>query len=256
MKKLPYICALLTVLFLFNGCIRLPVIRIPEAEKPLPAATTAPETATAATTEPAPTTAPTVAPTEPTEPTEPEIPAVAAGFGDVYTDICHLLDTGDLELAYTYVTVGMKEIIGSIDTVEARYQSITYGLEDMDGDGIREMVVLDAMGNSRIVAIFTLQYGVPVMTHEGWARSRLYRLSDGSLYHEGSSGAAYSIFEAHGQCWFTYPKDDAQMEVGFYHAADGIYDPATAREITAEEYEAKQVALSRQITAFSAYPFH
>ena len=187
--------------------------------------------------------------------TDPQIPAASAGFGAVYIDICCLLDTGSWDLEYTYANTGMMELVGVESNKEARYSSITYALEDMDGDGAPEMIVLDAQGNTRILAIFAIQDGEPVMTHEGWNRSRLYRLSDGSLYRESSGGAAYSVFEAYGQRWFTYPKGEDQTEIGYYYAADGSYDPATSQEITADEYNAKQAELAQEITEFTGYPF-
>lgn len=195
-------------------------------------------------------------PTEPPETTAPVEPTPApAGFDAVYADICRLLDSGDRDLEYAYATQGMVEIAAFLPTAEERYASITYALEDLDGDGRAEMIVLDAMGNTRILGIYAIRDGVPVMTHEGWSRSRLYRLSDGTLYSEGSGGAAYAIFEAYGQRWFTWPKDEDQMEIGFYHAADGTYDPAAAQEITADEYEAKQIVLAQKISAFEARNF-
>jgi len=217
------------------------------------AETTAPVETTVATepTAPAETTTPTIV----TEPTAAPIPAISAGFGAVYADICRLLDSGDRDLEYAYATQGMVEIAAFLPTAEERYASITYALEDLDGDGRAEMIVLDAMGNTRILGIYAIRDGVPVMTHEGWSRSRLYRLSDGTLYSEGSGGAAYAIFEAYGQCWFTWPKDEDQMEIGFYHSADGTYDPAAAEEITADEYEAKQIVLAQKISAFEARNF-
>lgn len=209
--------------------------------------------------------APTVEPTEAapeevtepvaTQPTVPVDPAIAAGFGVVYADICLMLDTGDWEQEYRYANMGMIEMTMGQDSKDARYSSITYALEDLNDDGSLEMIVLDAMGNTRILAIYALQNGQPVMIHNGWYRSRLYRLSDGSLYREGSNGAAYSTFEIGDQLWFTYPKGDDQMEIGYYYAADGTYDPAKAQEITPNEYAAKQEELSKMITPFSAYSF-
>ena len=264
MKQLIRIGSLLLVLLLLVGCSNP---SNPEADKSLPAVETTiqldltdPITTTATTTiltdsVPTETTAPAET-TVTTEPTTAPIPAVSAGFDAVYSDICRLLDSGSWDLEYVYATVGMMEVASYQSTKEERYSSITYALEDIDNDGNPEMIVLDAMGNTRILAIFTLQNGQPVMTHEGWARSRLYKLSDNTLYHEGSGGAAYSIFEAYGQCWFTYPKGEDQMEVGFYYAADGVYNPSTTQEITADEYNAKQIELAQKITAFSVYHFN
>lgn len=216
------------------------------------------------------TTAPTMEATVPTMVTEPTAPAdttppettapaeltpASAGYEAVYADICRLLDSGSWDLEYDYATMGMVEVASFLETAQERYSSITYALEDLDGDGSVEMIVLDAMGNTRILGIYAIQDGQPVLIREGWARSRLYRLDDGSFYTEGSNGAAYAIFEAYGQRWFTWPKDEEQMEIGFYHAEDGSYDPAAAREITAEEYDAKQLELARKITAFDARNF-
>ena len=245
MKQMIRIAALVLALLLLAGCGA--------------AADPNPET-TGTTTEPTlPTdaTEPTMsAETAPPETTAPaELTPASAGYEAVYADICRLLDTGDRGLEYPYATAGMVEVAGYLDTAEERYSSITYALEDLDGDGSVEMIVLDAMGNTRILGIYAHRDGQPVLTHEGWARSRLYRLDDGALYSEGSGGAAYAVLEAYGQCWFTWPKDEDQMEIGFYHAEDGSYDPAAAREITAEEFEAKQIELAQKITAFSAQNF-
>jgi hypothetical protein len=197
----------------------------------------------------------TTVPTDTTETPATPTPAASAGFGAVYADICRLLNTGVWDLEYTYATIGMMEVVESQNTKAGRYSSITYALEDINNDGSREMIVLDAMGNTRILAIFAIQNSQPVMTHEGGYRARIYKLVDGTLYFEGSNGAAYSIFEAYGQCWFTYPKGEDQLETGYYYAADGSYDPTKAQEITSDEYNAKQVEFAQKITAFSVYNF-
>lgn len=178
-----------------------------------------------------------------------------AGFEAVCADINRLLDSGSTEEEYAYVSVGMLEVVAPKATRDERRSSITYALEDLEQDGSLELIVLDAEDNARILAIFALENGRIVMTHDGWYRSRLYRLEDGSLYREGSGGAAYSIFETAGQRWFTYPKGEDQQELGYYYAMDGSYDPATAQEITADEYSQKQAELTGKITAFSAHPF-
>ncbi len=263
MKKIVRIGALILALLLLTGCGILSDLEKEDSlssntetnmDDPVTPTANDPTDTTTTPTESVP--VETDAPTTPAEiPAAPTSPASSAGFGAVYADICRLLDTGNWDLEYTYANIGMMEVVNPQSTKADRYGSITYALEDINKDGSREMIVLDAMGNTRILAIFALQNGQPVMTHEGWYRARLYKLSDGTLYNEGSGGAAYSIFETDGQCWFTYPKDEAQMEIGYYYAADGSYDPATAQEITAEEYSAKQTEFAQKITAFSVYNF-
>ena len=262
MKRFVRISALVLALLLLTGCSSLsdfetdlnhmfgkeplvpPGLVDPSAPADNAAATEPTESSPEEATEPA---------TE--QPTAPPDDAISAGFGVVYADICLMLDTGDWEQEYRYANIGMIEVIMGQDSKDARYSSITYALEDLNDDGSLEMIVLDAMGNTRILAIYALQNGEPVMTHEGWYRSRLYRLSDGSLYNEGSGGAAYSSFGIGDQLWFTYPKGDDQMEIGYYYAADGTYDPAKAIEITGDEYSAKQTELAKMITPFSTYSF-
>jgi len=257
MKRTVFLIILVFSLLL-NGCVGLPA---PEEAPDSCAETTLPTDDLADTSEPQGESVQT-GPVEPSEPqtepvqTEPaEPPAISAGFGAVYADICLLLESGDREREYSYVSSGMMEIVMFLSTEQERYKSITYALEDVDDDGNSEMIVLDAMEDTRILAVFAIRDGQILMTHEGWARARLYRLSDGAFYMEGSNGAAYSVFEAYGQRWFTYPKGEDQQEAGFYHAADGSYDPGSAREITREEYDSKQAELVAMITAFSTYSF-
>ena len=266
MKQIVRISILVLVLLLLSGCQNLSASEKenrpgPNSETGVSAditdqvVTTPNDPATITTSPTVPDATETTAPMTTEQPVMPISHASAAGFDAVYVDICRLLDTGSWDLAYTYANTGMMEVVGPQNTKAERYSSITYALEDINNDGIQEMIVLDAMGNTRILAIFALQNGQPVMIHEGWYRSRLYRLSDGSLYSEGSGGAAYSIFEANGQCWFTYPKGEDLLEIGYYYAADGSYDPTTAQEITADEYNAKQTEFAQKITAFSVYNF-
>ena len=255
MKRLIRIVALILALLLLTGCDN---VSDPEEAR---LRTNEETTFSPEVTDPAlpVATEPPIAETVPTETNTTDPPVAptpeSAGFGDVYADICLLMETGSWDLEYTYVSIGMIEVVTPQSTKEERYNSITYALEDINNDDVPEMIVLDALGNTRILAVFEIQDGQPVMTHEGWYRSRLYRLSDGAFYLEGSGGAAYSIFEAYGHCWFTYPKDEEMQEIGFYYAADGSYDPSLAQEITAAEYEAQQVELAKMITDFSAYPF-
>lgn len=42
--------------------------------------------------------------------------------------------------------------------------------------------------------MYTLHDDKPVLLIEGWARNRYYLLNDGTIYNEGSSGAAYTSF--------------------------------------------------------------
>lgn len=207
--------------------------------------------------------------TTPTQPPSTQIPAHAAGYSAVYQDIYQLLTSGDRNQNYLFATTGIKEATSGTSTEAERFAAISYALQDLNDDGIQEMIVLDPHwtlpGNSRILALYTLQNGSPLLIDEGWARSRLYLLQDGTFYHEGSGGAAYSVFETRTLqgthmfstgIWFTYPKDEAQTQGGYYYNATGEYSVEASIEITNEEYTTQQEALQQKIVTFNAYSFH
>ena len=74
--------------------------------------------------------------------------------------------------------------------------AVGYALEDLDGNGIRELIIA-GMGTSdfserNIYDLYTLENGVPVPVATSFARMRYYLQSDNSIRYEGSSGAAYT----------------------------------------------------------------
>ena len=74
--------------------------------------------------------------------------------------------------------------------------AVGYALEDLDGNGIRELIIA-GMGTSdfserNIYDLYTLENGVPVPVATSFARMRYYLQSDNSIRYEGSGGAAYT----------------------------------------------------------------
>ena len=89
---------------------------------------------------------------------------------------------------------------GDLDPMKA----IGYIFQDLDGDGIMELMIGEAEGAALeggcIFAILTLRDGQPVTVHRGWERYRVYPIFDRQTerfgyYAEGSSGATNSIYE-------------------------------------------------------------
>lgn len=73
-----------------------------------------------------------------------------------------------------------------------------FSLYDLNSDGTNELIVshkdyLNSQSNTFITAIYTLINNQPIRILESWTRSRNYLCADGSIYNEGSNGAAYSI---------------------------------------------------------------
>lgn len=67
---------------------------------------------------------------------------------------------------------------------------------DINSDGIDELFILRNQDAEigPIIAGYTLVNEYPVRILSSWARSRSYLRTDGSIYSEGSNGAAYSLY--------------------------------------------------------------
>ena len=95
--------------------------------------------------------------------------------------------------------VGIREAKIGRDTSEA-LACIGYTFYDVDGNGIEELIIADMSNDgggrwdNRILLMYTLHDDKPVLLIDGWARNRYYLLNDGTIYHEGSGGAAYTAF--------------------------------------------------------------
>lgn len=79
---------------------------------------------------------------------------------------------------------------------------------DINNDGIEELFIFrnpEAEIGS-IIAGYTLVNEQPVRIFSSWARSRNYLCTDGSIYNEGSNGAAYSVY-------YIYDLIGSQMKV-------------------------------------------
>lgn len=115
------------------------------------------------------------------------------GYGDVlemfYTVI---VEQWDIEKKWSLGFTEPYDIPSSLDS--------GFILRDLNADGIDELIVLGKgyFSNSMdayLTAIYTIRDGRPVMALESWTRSRNYLRADGSIYGEGSNGAAYAVYE-------------------------------------------------------------
>lgn len=66
---------------------------------------------------------------------------------------------------------------------------------DINDDGIDELFIFRGFDAEidPLLAGYTLVNGYPVRLFSSWARNRHYLRTDGSIYNEGSNGAAYSV---------------------------------------------------------------
>ena len=87
----------------------------------------------------------------------------------------------------------------SISELISSASHIGYAFKDLDKNGTPELIIAsdsaDDYSKNIAYAIYTLSNGTPVKLCQSSARSRYYVLSDLRILHEGSSGAAYSMFE-------------------------------------------------------------
>lgn len=121
--------------------------------------------------------------------------------------------------------------------------SVGYTLYDVDGNGIEELIIADKRENiydNRILLMYTLHNGKPVLLIDGWMRYRFYLLDDNTVYNEGSSGAAYTIFAT-----YRMAEDGIRLEAidcyysdpGFNYKPDIVWHHNTTGIVTMEESE-------------------
>ncbi|MCH5263683.1 MAG: hypothetical protein J1F42_12275 [Lachnospiraceae bacterium] len=129
--------------------------------------------------------------------------------------------------------IGIREALYGRDTDEA-LAGIGYMFYDVDGNGTEELIIADTGPegwNNRILLMYSLLDDKPVLVIDGWARNRYYLLNDNTIYHEGSGGAAYTVFAT-----YRMAEDGIGLEVidyyssgyygdsewGWFHSATGV----------------------------------
>jgi hypothetical protein len=78
--------------------------------------------------------------------------------------------------------------------VEPPHGELSYAIADLNNDGIEELLLgtTDGLNNSNPDSIFTLRSGEPVKIANFWSRYRGVVSADGTIYTDGSGGAAYT----------------------------------------------------------------
>jgi len=190
---------------------------------------------------------------------------------DAFSNLIYA-DTGDADVPVPDGGMGIREgLYGDPDLPK----HVGYTVRDLSGDGNPELLIgtisdTDA-APTMIYAIFTITDGRVSLVLEGAYRNAYYLLEDGSLFHQGSGGAAYAIF---GQfdlsrdgttlnCrdyWFTHEKDGNFEDIRFWHNTVGEMDVTVSEEldITYDTFNAMQSSFAEQrtvfpLTAFSEY---
>jgi len=199
-----------------------------------------------------------------------EIPeAYRVVLDSLYADL--LLSPNDEMASHEYFTTGIWEVAIYGDTADDRLNMISYQIEDINNDGILELIIFEnsnqeGIWKDRVLDLYTISDGEAVGVAAGWARNRYYILDDYTIYNEGSGGAAYSICESfafeqgttelttHG-IYFTYPKDNDYDNIAYYYSAEGIYDVTVATEITQEEYTGFRDGCLARVKSFDVKTF-
>lgn len=129
---------------------------------------------------------------------------------------------------------GIREAKIGRNTEEA-LSAVGYTLYDVDGNGIEELIIADKRENiydNRILLMYTLHDGKPVLLIDGWMRYRFYLLNDNTIYNEGSSGAAYMLFATYRMsengtgleaidCYYTDPGFEYKSDIVWHHNTTG-----------------------------------
>lgn len=141
-----------------------------------------------------------------------------------------------------FSSTGIREAKIGRNTEEA-LSAVGYTLYDIDGNGIEELIIADTgegIWDNRILLMYTLHDGKPVLLIDGWDRNRYYLLNDYTIYNEGSGGASYTIFAT-----YRMAEDGLRLEATDCYYSDAGYNENselrwfhnTTGEITGNESE-------------------
>jgi hypothetical protein len=113
----------------------------------------------------------------------------AAAYSSVIEQYKIAFEPGNSRNAEYAWTNGLSEMI--------EYASgVGYALEDLDGNGIRELIIAglgtDDFSEKNIFALYTLEDGAPVPIAVSYARMRYYLQTDNCIRYVGSSGAFHT----------------------------------------------------------------
>jgi len=153
-----------------------------------------------------------------------------------------------------------------------------YMIRDLSGDGVPELLIgsaageeYDVVAGTMIYALFTAVDCQAKLTLEGAFRNAYCILEDGSIFNQGSGGAAYHIFGLYDltvdgtaltcrDYWFTHEKDGNFEDIRRWYNTVGEMDPAVSEELsmTLDEFFAKEEELAKQrkvldLTTFAEY---
>lgn len=176
-------------------------------------------------------------------------------YSDVLDRFYYLIDLKEYdEELYLEGEMGVMEAVGDFEGKEALSQ-IGYVVRDISSDGIPELIIAsmdkqDQGKGNPIHVIYTVEDGKPRLFLEGSEGNRFFLTKDDQLFYSGFFRSIYSIFglyEVSKDCselickdyYFTYEKDPAFEEIGFYHNTSGDLDNTVSKEldIDLDEFE-------------------
>ena len=152
----------------------------------------------------------------------------------------------------TYEELGNMEFPYEVaDNVYARYNAyiacgdlgnIGYAIEDLDGDGIKELILAD-MNSALIYEIYTLDGDMPKLVSASWDRANTKYCGD-HFCTEGSNGAAnfvisYETFRG-GEMRSEYNLYTDLLEngdKGLFYTTNSFMDKESDKLITQNEYD-------------------
>ena len=207
-------------------------------------------------------------------------------YEDIYAPILEkmynliMTDNADImDIDFDDGTIGVWETVNWADTKEDGLSNVGYTIEDLNGDGVEELVISSTwvgtesedgwtVKSSDILALYTVKDGEPYFVFEGWGRNGYNMMGDGRIYNWGSNGAAYSIFSVNhlsDDCtelivddyYFTYDDPDGEeYDLKFYHNTTGEWgEEGMDEEIDEDTYWELQQEYTSDLHEFEVITF-
>ncbi len=175
-------------------------------------------------------------------------PDYASFYAPVLSETLEVINEGyDYENDYKYLSDGLMEKV-MYDDRSSLFRSIGYVIEDIDGDGIPELMIgyddqdYDTLAEqSYILGVYALDGKEPYSVLYGWARNTYRWLGNGHVLNLGSGGAAVTILadshfdhsEKRFICDDFYFSDEKEAgKIAYFHNTTGVFDMDLSEELS------------------------
>lgn len=125
--------------------------------------------------------------------------ATFTGLGGPATTDSAYITVNKVSATYDSIISNLRQVVAGADATQYGFsylcnydRNLGYMLQDLDGNGVAELLIGNLYGDGMIIEAFTMVNGAPVSIFQSQERDRYYLNSRATFSRHGSSGASNS----------------------------------------------------------------